>query len=33
MAHPTKIEGFAIVSQDGMLAGADGVMPDGLKFA
>jgi hypothetical protein len=32
MAHPTKIEGFAIVSQDGMLAGADGVMPDGLKF-
>lgn len=32
MAHPTKIEGFAIVSQDGMLAGADGVMPDALKF-
>jgi len=32
MGKPTKIEGFAIVSQDGMLAGADGVMPDGLKF-
>jgi hypothetical protein len=30
--RPTKIEGFAIVSQDGMLAGADGVMPDSLKF-
>lgn len=30
--HPTRIEGFAIVSQDGMLAGADGVMPDSLKF-
>jgi hypothetical protein len=32
VAKPTKIEGFAIVSQDGMLAGADGVMPDSLKF-
>jgi hypothetical protein len=31
-ARPTKIEGFAIVSEDGMLAGADGVMPDALKF-
>jgi dihydrofolate reductase len=29
---PTRIEGFAIVSSDGMLAGADGVMPDALKF-
>jgi hypothetical protein len=32
MGHPTRIEGFAIVSQDGMLAAADGVMPDSLKF-
>jgi hypothetical protein len=31
-SRPTKIEGFAIVSDDGMLAGADGVMPDALKF-
>ncbi len=27
-----SIEGFAIVSRDGMLAGADGVMPNSLKF-
>jgi dihydrofolate reductase len=27
------IEGFAIVSEDGMLANAAGVMPDQLKFA
>jgi hypothetical protein len=27
-----RIEGFVIVSADGMLAGADGVMPDELKF-
>jgi hypothetical protein len=27
-----RIEGYAIVSDDGMLAGADGVMPDALKF-
>lgn len=27
------IEGFVIVSADGMLADADGVMPDALKFA
>jgi dihydrofolate reductase len=27
-----RIEGYAIVSQDGMLANADGVMPDSLKF-
>jgi len=26
------IEGYAIVSEDGMLADADGVMPDALKF-
>lgn len=27
-----RIEGFAIVSRDGMLAGADGLMPKSLKF-
>lgn len=27
-----RIEGFAIVSRDGKLAGADGLMPDSLKF-
>ena len=27
-----RIEGFAIVSRDGMLAGADGLMPNSLKF-
>ena len=27
-----RIEGFVIVSADGMLANADGVMPDELKF-
>ena len=27
-----RIEGYVIVSGDGMLANADGVMPDGLKF-
>jgi dihydrofolate reductase len=27
-----RIEGYVIVSADGMLAGADGVMPDVLKF-
>ena len=27
-----RIEGFAIVSADGMLAGADGLMPNSLKF-
>ena len=26
------VEGFAIVSEDGMLANAAGVMPDALKF-
>ncbi len=29
---PRRIEGFAIVSEDGMLADATGVMPDSLKF-
>jgi hypothetical protein len=27
-----SIEGFAIVSRDGMVAGADGLMPNSLKF-
>lgn len=30
MPSPYRIEGFAIVSADGMLAGADGVMPPSL---
>jgi dihydrofolate reductase len=30
---PRCIEGYAIISADGMLAGADGIMPDALKFA
>ena len=29
---PDRIEGYAIVSEDGMLANAQGVMPDTLKF-
>jgi len=29
---PYRIEGYAIVSEDGMLADAAGVMPDALKF-
>ena len=32
MGHPRRIEGFAIVSQDGMLANAAGIMPESLKF-
>jgi dihydrofolate reductase len=32
MAPPLRIEGYAIVSADGMLANAAGVMPDSLKF-
>src|ERR1700730_13369464 len=32
MTHPRRIEGYAIVSEDGMLANAAGVMPDQLKF-
>src|ERR1700704_1144791 len=27
-----RIEGYAIVSEDGMLANAAGIMPDALKF-
>jgi dihydrofolate reductase len=30
--HPLRIEGYAIVSEDGMLANAAGIMPDSLKF-
>src|SRR5215510_16325746 len=30
MPHPTRIEGLAIVSADGMLADADGHMPKSL---
>jgi dihydrofolate reductase len=32
MGQPRRIEGFAIVSEDGMLANAAGVMPASLKF-
>jgi dihydrofolate reductase len=32
MQRPYKIEGYAIVSADGMLANAEGVMPDALKI-
>jgi dihydrofolate reductase len=32
MPGPSYVEGFAIVSEDGMLANAHGVMPDALKF-
>jgi hypothetical protein len=32
MPGPRRIEGFAIISEDGMLADAAGVMPDALKF-
>jgi len=32
MSRPRRIEGYAIVSADGMLADATGVMPDALKF-
>jgi len=30
--QPLRIEGYVIVSADGMLVNADGVMPDALKF-
>jgi dihydrofolate reductase len=33
MSRSRRIEGYAIVSEDGMLANAAGVMPDQLKFA
>jgi dihydrofolate reductase len=32
MPYPRRIDGYAIVSEDGMLADAQGVMPDSLKF-
>ena len=32
MKAPSHIEGYAIVSEDGMLANAAGLMPDSLKF-
>ena len=32
MPQPPRIEGYAIVSDDGMLANAAGIMPDALKF-
>jgi hypothetical protein len=32
LACPRRIEGYAIVSEDGMLANAAGIMPDSLKF-
>jgi dihydrofolate reductase len=30
--RPRRIEGYAIVSEEGMLANAAGIMPDSLKF-
>lgn len=32
MPKPPRIEGYAIISEDGMLANAAGIMPDELKF-
>jgi dihydrofolate reductase len=32
MTSPARVEGYAIVSEDGMLANAAGVMPPALKF-
>ena len=32
MGRPRRIEGYAIVSREGMISTADGVMPDSLKF-
>src|ERR1700722_5673519 len=32
MSPPRRIEGYAIVSQDGMIANALGIMPDELKL-
>jgi dihydrofolate reductase len=32
MPRPSRIEGYAIVSEDGMVANAAGIMPDSLKF-
>jgi dihydrofolate reductase len=33
MPGPHRIEGYAIVSEDGMLADSTGIMPESLKFA
>ena len=30
--RPRHVEGYAIVSEDGMLANAVGIIPDSLKF-
>ena len=32
MPAPYRVEGFAIISSDGMIADADGLMPNSLKF-
>ena len=32
LSRNRRVEGFAVVSEDGMLANAAGVMPDSLKF-
>jgi len=32
MSRPRRIEGYAIVSADGMLANAAGIMPGSLMF-
>jgi hypothetical protein len=32
MSRPRRVEGYAIVSEDGMLANAAGIMPDTLMF-
>jgi len=32
MGRPLRTEGYAIVSREGMISTADGVMPDSLKF-
>jgi hypothetical protein len=32
MTLPARIEGYAIVSEDGMLANSEGIMPGSLKF-
>ncbi len=32
MLRPRRIEGYAIVSEDGMIANAEGIMPNSLKY-
>ena len=32
MSLPRRIEGYAVISEDGMIADAEGVMPDALKI-